>query len=180
LLQSNPAEKRILLVEDDSRVAKILEEMLTRIGYLVTGTAIKGDEAIAMAAERYPYVILMDIHLPGEMDGIETAQRIKGLYGTPIIFLIGDNNDETIKRAVMAESYGYLVKPVNIKELFANIEIAIHKNRKIDPFKEPQVAAGGPVCPCDTPMVQIFSSERDVMVPAGWVCPRCYHFVRGV
>ncbi len=138
----NSSEKRILLVEDDSNFSKMLEDLLKEIGYTVVGIAVSGEEAIAMAGgESRLDVILIDIHIEGEMDGIETAREIKGLYGTPTIFMTAQADDETIRRVVMmTESEGYLVKPINRQELFANIEIAIQKKRKNDAFIERRAA----------------------------------------
>jgi|SRR5208337_3348194 len=137
----NSSEKRILLVEDDSNFSKMLEDLLMEIGYTVVGIAVSGEEAITMAggAGRLD-VILIDIHLEGEIDGIETARKIKGLYGTPTIFMTAHADNETIQRVVMTESEGYLVKPINRQELFANIEIAIYKKRKNDTLIERRAA----------------------------------------
>ena len=141
---------------------------------------MSGEEAIAMSGELYPDVILMDIHLQGETDGVEAAKKIKGLYGTPIIFLTAYSDDETIRHAVMAEADGYLVKPINTQELFAGIESALYKKRKLDFFMEQQAATTRPVCPCNTPMIQTFSTTKNgEMIPVGWVCPSCHHFVQG-
>ncbi|ABS56921.1 response regulator receiver protein [Methanoregula boonei 6A8] len=176
---ANPAEKRILIVEDEGLVAMTLEETLRRIGYLVVGIALSGEEAITLTGEQHPDVILMDIRLQGGMDGIEAAQKIKGQFGTPIIFLTAYSDDETIRRVVMTESSGYLVKPINTRELFAGIESALYKKRRFDRFMEQQATASRPVCPCGTPMIQAFSPEKGEMIAVGWVCPKCHHFVQG-
>ena len=177
----NSAEKRILIVEDEGLVAITLEETLRRIGYSVVGIAMSGEEALTLTGECQPDVILMDIHLQGDMDGIEAAQKIKGQYGTPVIFLTAYSDDETIKRVVQTESSGYLVKPINTRELFANIESALYKKRKLNSFMEQQAAANRPICRCTTPMIQAFSTIKSgEMIPVGWVCPSCHHFVQGV
>jgi len=175
---ANPAEKKVLIVEDEGLVAMTLEETLRRIGYSVVGIAMNGEEAMALTAERQPDVVLMDIHLQGEMDGIEAAQKIKGQFGTPIIFLTAYSDDETIRRVVLAEASGYLVKPINTRELFAAIESALYKKRRFDRFMEQQAAASRPICPCGTPMIQAFSPEQGEMIPVGWVCPKCHNFVQ--
>ena len=177
---TNTAEKRILLVEDEGLVAMTLEETLKRIGYSVVGIAMSGEEALSLTGERHPDVILMDIHLQGEMDGIEAAQKIKGLYGIPIIFLTAYSDDETIRRVVLTESSGYLVKPINTRELFAGIESALYKKRKLDTFMEQQAAANRPICQCGIPMIRTFSQENGEMIPVGWVCPSCHRFVQGI
>lgn len=175
-----PEGKRILIVDDDSEVALMLTSLLERIGYLVIGTANNGDAAIRIAGEKNPDVILMDIHLTGEMDGIDTARKIKGLYGTPIIFLTADGDTNTIKRAVETQAQGFLVKPLNTKELFASIESVLLRKHKLDTFIEQQIAADRPICPCATPMIKIYSKKDDRMLPVGWVCPNCHHFVQGI
>ena len=175
-----PGTKRILLVEDESVFALSLEETLTRIGYTVVGVAMSGTEAIALAGGQQPDVILMDVHLHGEMDGIETAHKIKGACGIPVIFLTAYSDDETIRRIVLTEPDGYLVKPINTRELFASIESALYKRRRIDQFMEQQAAASRPVCTCGTAMTRTFSADRGGMIPVGWVCPKCHRFVQGI
>ncbi|MGB7992830.1 response regulator [Methanoregula sp.] len=178
---AHPAEKRILIVEDEGLVAITLEETLKRIGYLVVGIAMSGEEALTLTGGHHPDVILMDIHLQGDMDGIEAAKKIKGQYGTPIIFLTAYSDDETIMRVVQTESSGYLVKPINTRELFASIESALYKKRKLTSFMEQQASSNRPICPCTTPMIQAFSTAKNgEMIPVGWVCPSCHHFVQGV
>jgi len=177
----NSAEKKVLIVEDEGLVAITLEETLRRIGYLVIGIAMSGEEALALIGERQPDLVLMDIHLQGEMDGIETAKKIKGQSGTPVIFLTAYSDDETIRRVVLTEASGYLVKPINTRELFASIESALYKKRRIDQFMEQQAAAQQPVCTCGTSMIRTFSQqERGDMLPVGWVCPSCHRFVQGI
>ena len=137
----NSSEKRILLVEDDTNFSKMLETLLMEIGYTVVGIAVSGEEALKMAGGKSRLdVLLVDIHIEGEIDGIDTARKIKGLYGTPTIFMTAQADDETIRRVVLTESEGYLVKPINRQELFANLEIAIHKKRKNDAFMERRAA----------------------------------------
>lgn len=132
-----PEEKRILLVEDDPDFSRMLENLLMEIGYTVVGTAVNSEEALAMAGSEHRVdVMLIDIHIEGETDGIETARQIKEVYGTPTIFMTAQPDDESIRRVVQTESEGYLVKPINRQELFANLEIAIHKKRKHDTFTD--------------------------------------------
>lgn len=132
---TKPDEKRILLVEDDRDFSRMLENLLMEIGYTVVGIAVNSDEALAMAGNKHRVdVMLIDIHIEGETDGIETARQIKEVYGTPTIFMTAQPDDESIRRVVQTESEGYLVKPINRQELFANLEIAIHKKRKHDTF----------------------------------------------
>jgi diguanylate cyclase (GGDEF)-like protein len=123
-----PASVSILLVEDDWVVARDLEETLTRLGYRVCGMASEGAEAIAMADTLKPEMIVMDVGLHGDLDGIQTAQLILERIRLPIIFLTGHRDAETLHRAVLIGPLGYLVKPFQEAELHGAIEIAIYKH----------------------------------------------------
>ncbi|WP_209673793.1 ATP-binding response regulator [Methanolinea mesophila] len=122
-------EKRVLIVEDEGIVAMAINDTLKKMGYTVTGICSTGEDAIVTAAKTVPDVVLMDIHLKGEVDGIEAADKINKLYGIPVIYLTAYADDETIRRALSTGSYGYLVKPFNARELFSNIELTIYKHR---------------------------------------------------
>ncbi len=122
-------DKRVLIVEDEGIVAMAINDTLKKMGYKVTGICSTGEEAIEKAATTIPDVVLMDIHLKGEVDGIEAADKINKLYGIPVIYLTAYADDETISRALTSGSFGYLVKPFNARELFSNIELAIYKQR---------------------------------------------------
>jgi len=161
----------------------MLQEMLTRIGYIVVGVLHSGEEAVEKAGAVHPDVILMDIHLLGEMDGITAAEHICAEHDIAIIYLTAYADDATIERAVRTESQSYLVKPINMKELFANIELAIYKRRKRQNTLPPGVPEEEcPSCPdCETPMVRTFMQSRQPgrprqMAPVGWICPKCRHF----
>lgn len=123
------AGKTILIVEDEAVTAMELEETLSRRGYSVVGVATTGADAIRIAKEKWPDVILMDIHIKGSMDGIEAADQINLFYEIPVIFLTAYSDDLTIARAIRTRSYSFLLKPFNEKELFSNIEMAINTHR---------------------------------------------------
>jgi PAS domain S-box-containing protein len=122
-------QKKVLIVEDEGVVALSLQSILTKMGYTIIGTAITGDEAVTLAKERMPDVILMDIHIKGSMDGIQTTEKINEFSDIPVIFLTAYADDETVARALKTRSHSYLVKPVNQRELYSNIEFAIYKRR---------------------------------------------------
>jgi two-component system cell cycle sensor histidine kinase/response regulator CckA len=103
--------------------------MLKKIGYEVVGIAVTGEEAVSMAASLMPDVILMDIHLKGDMDGIAATKKINEVTDTPVIYLTAYADDDTVKRALKTESCSYLVKPFNPREVYSNIEFAIHRHR---------------------------------------------------
>lgn len=122
-------EKSILIVEDEGVVALSMQAALRKLGYKVVGIAVTGKEAIALATEHKPDVILMDIHIKGDMDGIQTTEKLNQIMDIPVIFLTAYADDETVRRAIKTRSHSYLVKPYNPRELYSNIEFAIYKRR---------------------------------------------------
>ena len=119
----------ILLVEDEGIVAQDLEEVITRFGYRVIGIASEGVQAVCMAQELEPQLIVMDVGLQGDIDGIQAAQMIQERAHVPVIFLTGHRDAQTLKRAVRTGPLGYLVKPFQEVELRCAIEVAVHKHR---------------------------------------------------
>jgi DNA-binding NarL/FixJ family response regulator len=126
----------IMVVEDEWIVAKEICRNLKDLGYEVCSTASTGDEAIRKVEEDRPDLILMDIVLKSEMDGIEAAERINSQFDIPVIYLTSHTNQEYIERAKQTKPFAYLVKPFSQKELYANIEMALHKHRLDKEIKE--------------------------------------------
>jgi len=122
-------KRRILIVEDEAITSVLLEKTLKELGYEVVGSAFDGEEAINLVREKQPDIILMDIRIQGDMDGIETAKKIYTEYKIPIIYLTAHSDDETIKRAVESGPFGYLIKPFKERELYSNIEMVAHKQK---------------------------------------------------
>ena len=120
---------RILVVEDDVLVARDLHQTLTRAGYEVTALCRTGEEAIEAVKIQQPDVVLMDIHLQGGMDGIEAAGRIQREYQKPVVFLTGQADERTTRRARTAEPYGYLLKPFHESELRSVVELAFSRHK---------------------------------------------------
>jgi PAS domain S-box-containing protein len=118
---------RILIVEDESVAAWYLQEALESVGHQVVGTAASGEEAIPLAAETQPQLVLMDIRLQGEMDGIATANQIYSRFNLPIVYLTAHADDATLSRAIATNPYGYLVKPFQEREVHTTIEIALRR-----------------------------------------------------
>ena len=133
---------KILVVEDESIIAIGLEEHLTAMGYEVVGIASTGEEAIEKARELHPDLILMDIVIQGEKDGIDAAEEIKSEIDVPIIFLTAYADEELIKRAKRIEPFGYIVKPYEERELRAAIEIALYKKEMERKLQEARNANG--------------------------------------
>lgn len=121
--------RKIMIVEDEAIVAMQLEESLKQLGYEVVGVASRGNDAIRIAKDTWPDLILMDIRLEGSMDGIETAENINMFYNIPVIFLTAYSDDTTISRVVRTSSYGFMTKPFNERTLYSNIELAIGKHQ---------------------------------------------------
>jgi PAS domain S-box-containing protein len=121
------AKPHILVVEDESIVALDIQNRLRRLGYIVPTTVASGPAALAKAAELQPDLILMDIKLKGEMDGIEAAEQIKARYGIPLIYLTAFADEATLQRAKSTEPLGYLVKPFEELELQATIRMAFYR-----------------------------------------------------
>jgi len=120
-------EKNILIVEDESLVAIDLRQSLNRMGYGVTATVQSGENALESIISNPPDLVLMDIGLKGDMNGIEAARSIHKQHGLPIIFLTAFTDDETLKKATETEPYGYLDKPYQERELKTSIEVALCK-----------------------------------------------------
>ena len=119
---------RILIVEDDRVVARDIQQQLQQIGHEVLGMAVRGEDAIALALETRPDLVLMDIRLGGNIDGIEAANQIRRQCQIPVIFLTAYSDDETVQRASQAEPFGYLLKPFEDSQLRTVIEMALYKH----------------------------------------------------
>lgn len=120
---------KIQIVEDDIDVQDVLTQYITSLGHTVVGSSITGKDAIFLANEIHSDLVLMDIGLEGEIDGIETAKELKSLHNLPVIFITGSYDNATIERAKQAEPIGYLIKPVELQELKVTIEFAVFKHR---------------------------------------------------
>lgn len=118
----------ILLVEDNVIVAFDMQQRLQQLGYAVQGIVATGEEAVETVARQEPSLILMDIFLEGSMDGIEAAQKILERSQIPIIFLTGHDDEETLGRAKITETFGYIIKPAKPRDLHVAIEIALYKH----------------------------------------------------
>ncbi len=124
---SDPAS--ILIVEDEGFVAQSLELRLVKAGYRIAGISARGEQALVLAEAKRPDLVLMDIHLAGPMDGIETAEQIRQRFQIPVVFLSAHAEPAMIERARALLPYGYLVKPFKVRELHATIQIALARHR---------------------------------------------------
>ncbi|MFZ2448432.1 MAG: response regulator [Syntrophobacteraceae bacterium] len=119
----------ILVVEDEAIVAMDLEDRLTAMGYRLAGVTVSGERALELVRHQRPDLVLMDIRLQGDMDGIETAEEMRRQFHVPVIFLTAYSEDATLERLKLAEPFGYILKPFNDRELKSTIEIALYKHR---------------------------------------------------
>ena len=126
----------ILIVEDELLIAKNLSQKLEKLGYRIAGIVSSGADAIQRSEELKPDLILMDIVIKGEIDGIETAAIINQKFDIPIIYTTAYADDETLQRAENTGSYGYLLKPFKERELHATIKIALSKHQEAVKMKK--------------------------------------------
>jgi two-component system cell cycle sensor histidine kinase/response regulator CckA len=120
---------KIFIVEDEGIVASDIKQLLLNLGYGVVGVVSTGEEAIEKVEETPINLILMDISLEGEMDGIEAAKRIQRRLDVPIIYLTAHSDKKTLERAKVTDPFGYIVKPFDKPTLHTSIEMAIYKHR---------------------------------------------------
>ncbi|WP_299486529.1 GGDEF domain-containing response regulator [Acaryochloris sp. IP29b_bin.137] len=127
---------KILVVEDEELLALVIKNQLLKLGYQVAGIVETGSGAIQLTQEFQPDVVLMDIHLHGDMDGIEAAGCITDQFDIPIIFLTAFGDSETLGKAKLVSPFSYILKPFEPIELLTSIEIALHKHRAEQKVKE--------------------------------------------
>jgi two-component system, response regulator PdtaR len=113
---------KIMIVEDEILAAMALRKTLQRRGHGVCNLISSGQEAIQKAGEERPDVVLMDIQLRGEVDGIEAATEIYSRYGIPIVFMTGYPDQDRMDQAKAAQPIGYFIKPVNIDEVINRVK----------------------------------------------------------
>ncbi len=119
----------ILIVEDEAIVAEDLSEKLRRLDYDIIGVAATGKKAVALARERRPNLVLMDIRLKGQMDGVEAAQIIRQECDIAVIYLTAHSEPATLQRAKLTEPFGYILKPFEESDLETHIQIALYKHK---------------------------------------------------
>ena len=129
-------ETKVLIVEDERIVALDLQYQLRRLGYAVSDVASSGEEALRMAEEVQPDVVLMDIRLKGALDGVETAEELRDHSDVPVVFLTAYADDRTLERAKATEPFGYLLKPFEERELQVAIEIALYRHSMEQQLRE--------------------------------------------
>lgn len=121
---------KILIVEDELIIAREIKRTIQRLGYETLEPASTAEEALLAIETQKPDLVLMDIHIDGELDGIETANLVRTLHQIPVIFLTAFSDEATIERAKTAEPYGFIVKPFDERDLKTTIEIVLYKHTK--------------------------------------------------
>jgi CheY-like chemotaxis protein len=120
-------KSKILLVEDDDIIAKVEDWRLKNLGYEVAGRATSGAEAMELVVKTRPDLVLMDINIKGELDGIETAKMIKKGFSIPVVYVTSHSDGPTLDRAKATQPDGFIVKPFEDNDLRIAIELALKK-----------------------------------------------------
>lgn len=120
---------KILITEDEVLIAREIEMTLQEMGYVVAGIASDGQTALEQVAKTKPDLVLMDIVIPGDVDGIETADQIRVRFQIPVVFLTAYADADTLQRAKITEPFGYVLKPFQPQELHSAIQIALVRHR---------------------------------------------------
>ena len=121
------AGESVLLVEDDDIIARVEDWRLKNLGYTVCGRAVNAEEAIELVANIKPDVVLMDINIKGDIDGIETTKMIKERFNIPVIYVTSHSDGATLERAKETKPDGFILKPFEDNDLRIAIELALKK-----------------------------------------------------
>lgn len=124
------ASSKILVFEDERIVAMDIKSSLESLGYTVCATVSSCEVALKIIAEIQPDLILMDINLKGNIDGVQTAKKIRTHFNIPVIYLTAYADNNTLQRAKITEPFGYILKPFEDKELNISIEMALYKHQR--------------------------------------------------
>jgi len=130
------ANERIMVVEDEWVISDDIQKSLKKLGYAVSSAVATGEGAIQKAEEDMPDLILMDIALQGDMDGIEAAGQIRSRFNIPVIYLTAYDDNATLERAKITGPFGYMIKPFKERELHTTIEMALSKHKTEIKLKE--------------------------------------------
>ncbi len=120
---------KVMIVEDEAIIAMDIRSTVEGLGYTVTATASSGDEALSKVDDADPDIILMDIKIAGEMDGIQTAGEINETHNIPIIYITSYSDEKTLERAMDTRPYSYILKPINERALAVELKLALHSHK---------------------------------------------------
>jgi PAS domain S-box-containing protein len=135
-MENMTKKARILVVEDEKIIALDIKSMLETLGYHVPALVSTGESAIQKAAEMQPDLVLMDINLKQAMDGVEAARQIRARFDIPVIYLTAYADADTVQQAKIAEPFGYILKPLEERELHTNVEIALYRHEMEQRLRE--------------------------------------------
>jgi CheY-like chemotaxis protein len=121
-------EERILIVEDEHIVAMGIKRMLKSLGYTLAGVASSGEDAISKTESTFPDLVLMDIMLKGDLNGIEAAKEIKVRFDVPVVYLTACSESKIVEHAWKTGPLGYIVKPFDEKDLQKSIDVALRRH----------------------------------------------------
>jgi PAS domain S-box-containing protein len=130
------AHERILIVEDEKITAMMISHQIQNLGYEPLGPVATGEEAVEKVCDFCPDAILMDIVLKGQMDGVQAANIIQSKYSCPIIYVTAHSDQSTLDRAKLKKPFGYIIKPINERELHIAIEVALYNYEMEERLKE--------------------------------------------
>jgi DNA-binding NarL/FixJ family response regulator len=147
--------RRVLIVEDDRLVAFDLETMLAEFGFEPCPTAHSAEEALEHAHAYLPELVLMDIRLEGETDGVQAAQRLRTELGLRVVYMTANSDLATVERAKQTQPYGYLLKPVRPLDLRCCLELALHQAR-LEQAREAPSAGGA----ASSPLLRTLSARE--------------------
>ena len=133
---------RIMIVEDEWVIADDIQRSLRTLGYNISSVAASGEDAIKKAGKDKPGLVLMDIVLQGEMDGVEAASQIRNLFDIPVIYLTAITDMKVLERAKVTGPFGYMIKPFEDRELQGNIEMALFKHKMEKELRQAKEEAG--------------------------------------
>src|SRR6266545_6824195 len=122
-------EANILIVEDEAIAAMDIQQRLAGLGYPLPDVAYNGEEAVKKVLETQPDLILMDIMMPGKLDGVAAAEQIRSRFDIPIIFITAYADESTLRRAKITAPYGYIVKPFQERELHITVDMALYRHK---------------------------------------------------
>ncbi|UZQ53381.1 response regulator [Trichothermofontia sichuanensis B231] len=126
----------VLIVEDEAIVAWGIQTILEKQGYRVIGIVASGEEAIQQAITAQPAVVVMDIHIPGAIDGIEAARTIQHQLEIPVVFVTAHTDEITVDRAMTISPFGYIVKPFLPEQLQTAVDLAITRYRSMKQLEQ--------------------------------------------
>lgn len=153
---------RVMIVEDDRLVALDLETMLQSFGFHVCPTAHSAEDAIHLAQIHGPDVVLMDIRLEGELDGIHAAEVLSEKAALRVVYLTAHSDTSTLGRAKQTNPYGYLLKPVRALDLRCALEVAVHKALHAGSRQQgsDEASPGGPRGGATSPLLSVLSARE--------------------